>query len=275
MGLTLPINPQGYPGFQTVITLDYMDPPARGLELAQSILSTIYYTWMDLANTPLTRSVDVRQSPFTQFKYRFRPSLNQGTALTPTKIGLTSCWIFHNLLELERWPGHLLAIIHESDHRQRQVVGSVQIDNVARVEEPVSPADGDNNRTGGLSDVPINIAQRWLRCFQGAVHHSIVHWPSSPVTDDPQFSPQPEVARYTWPCYSPLVRDHFELFIYPDANAGQPHQLTWDKLMRFLLTWSIGVAKGSDSGHSTRLVEGGRPIVEASIFLQGVREVSD
>lgn len=40
--------------------------------------------------------------------------------------------------------------------------------------------------------------------------------------------------------------------------------------MRFLLRWSVRVAKGDDAEHSARLTEGGRPIVEVSISLQGI-----
>ncbi|KAI4224977.1 MAG: hypothetical protein LQ349_007139 [Xanthoria aureola] len=277
MHLTLPFDPQGYPGFQPVITFDFRDPPARGLEMAQSILSTIYYTWMDLASRPLTSERAGRQLPFSQFNYHFRPSMNPGTTLTPIKIGVACCWILHNLLDLRRWPGHALAILYEEQRRPRQLIGAVQIDNAPQGVELASAAGSDdNNSTGVLSDVPIRRAQRWLRCLQGAVHHSVVHFPSDAVTDDPYFPPQPTQARYTWPCSDPsMMQDDFELIIYPDANAGQPHQLTWRKFMEILLTWSIGVAKGTDSGHSTRLTQAGRLIVEAKIFLQGVRGGTD
>ena len=258
-----------------MITFNYRDKPTRGLELAQSILTTIYHAWMDIASPPLTKPLIKRQAPFQQFIYHFWPSLVQGTALTPQKIGLLSCWILNSLIEAESWPGHLLAAIYEGPGLQKLLVGSMQIDNLPRIPDPVSLSGGDRKVTGGLPDAPINIQKRWLRCFQGALHHSITRWPSFPVTNDPEFVPQPGVTKIAWPCYSPLVRDRLDLFIYPDANAGQPYQLTWEKFMRFLLDWSIGVAKGTDSGRSSRFVENGKLIVEVSISIQGYGQISN
>lgn len=230
---------------------------------------------MDLASPPLTRPLTKRQAPYSQFIYHIRPSQVRGTVLTPQKIGVTSCWILNNLIEAETWPGHVLAGIYDGVGSLKLLVGSVQIDNSPQVTEPVSLIGGKGKITGGLPDTPNIIQKRWLRCFQGALHHSITRWPSFPLTNDPEFVPQPGGTRYTWPCYSPLVRDRFDLFIYPDANAGQPHQLTWEKLMKFLLTWSIAVAQGTDSGRSSKLVEGGKLIVEVSISLQGYGENID
>ena len=230
---------------------------------------------MDLANPPLARPLTNRQAPFYQFIYHIQPSLTPGTALTPQKIAVTSCWILHILIEAESWPGHVLAGIYDGISQLKLLVGTLQIDNSPQSAGPVPLIAGERKITGGLPDTPNNIQKRWLRCFQGALHHTITRWPSFPVTNDPEFVPQPGGTRYAWPCYSPLVRDRFDLFIYPDAHAGQPHELTWEKLMRFLLTWSIGVAQGTDMGRSSRFVEGGKLIVEVSIFVQGYGENSD
>ncbi|KAL8748332.1 MAG: hypothetical protein Q9184_007386, partial [Pyrenodesmia sp. 2 TL-2023] len=273
--LTLPIRPASFPGFQPVITFSFNRSPEQGLRLAESIAMNIYYAWKDMANLPLTEPISDRQLPFDEFEFLTRPSFMPGTELTPVKIGLASCWIMHDMLQLDRWPGHTLAVIFEGVNQQRREIGFISIENRPLILGP-DPADPVLNSSSSSSSSStqfsppqdIRRVQRWLRCFRTVVQFSIVHSPQDRVTDDPSISPKPEAYKYPFPCGTAGVADRLDLFIYPAANAGSPQQLTWQKLMSFLLHWIIKVARNQEGGKLTRFVEDGVLVAEISVYLQ-------
>ena len=258
----MPIH--GYPAFNPAISFRYSDAPTNGLALAESIAMTVYYAWKDIANLPLTQQLVERQLPFDQFEFRIQPSLNPGTALTPLKIGLASCWIFRGLLEVDRWPGHALAMLYEG--RQDQFIGSINIDHAPFTSKPVPASDGANS-SSGLSYSPLPIQQRWLRCFLTIMQIPIVHSPADFVTDEPKLSAKPNVERYFWSCGMPGLADRVDLLIFPAANAGSPQQLRWRELMRFLLFWIIRVARNEGRSDSADLVEDGVLIATVSFHI--------
>ncbi|KAL8902876.1 MAG: hypothetical protein Q9171_007576 [Xanthocarpia ochracea] len=225
---------------------------------------TVYYAWKDIANLPLTQQLVERQLPFDQFEFRIQPSLNPGTALTPMKIGLASCWIFRGLLEVDRWPGHALAMLYEG--RQEQFIGSINIDHAPFTSKPVPASDGANS-SSGLSYSLIPIQQRWLRCFLRIMQIPIVHSPADFVTDEPELSAKPNVERYYWSCGMPGMTDRVDLLIFPAANAGSPQQLRWREMMRFLLFWIIRVARNQGRSDSADLVEDGVLITTVSFHI--------
>ncbi|KAL8924897.1 MAG: hypothetical protein Q9208_003780 [Pyrenodesmia sp. 3 TL-2023] len=242
-----------------------------GLKLAESIAMNIYYAWKDTANRPLTKPISERQLPFDQFEFLIRPSLKPGTELTPVKIGLASCWIMNSMLQLDRWPGHVLAVIFEGPHQQKQDIGSISIDHRPFILESdsASPvANGSSSSSGFSPPANIRTVQRWLRCFQTALHLPLVHSPQDRVTDDPSYSPKAEAHRYASLCGTAGVADRLDLFIYPAANAGSPQQLTWQKLMTFLLHWIIKVARNRETGTLTKFEEDGVLVAEIAVFLQ-------
>lgn len=265
--LTLPIPPAGYPGFQPVFDFDFKDSPARGLQLVQSIVLSIYNAWKDTANMPLAQPQVTRARPFAQFKFSTWPLLPN--RLTPQKIGLTYCWMLYSILQLDRWPGHARAVISEQrrDEQQKQQIGVIDVDNDLSVREPVSASPGANV-TGELSIPEFQEAQRWARCFLTTLQLPIVHSPAQRVTDDPTFSPRPGVQKHSFPCRTAGVADRLDLFIYPAANAGSPHELTWEGMIRSLITWNTRYAAGQEGGRSTQIVRNGVLIAEISVYLQ-------
>ncbi|KAL8654098.1 MAG: hypothetical protein Q9210_001726 [Variospora velana] len=241
----------------------------------------IYYPWRDLVNQPLTTETVLRPQPFPQFKFTTRPSLKQGTALTPQKVGLAYCWMLFTLLRIDRWPGHVWGVIFEGNNQQRIDVGSVRVDNDPNVAEQATagpgatlpaPADPGADSTGGLS-AWFRFEQRWARCFLTSLQLPIVHYPQHLVTNDPAFAPKPGIQTHRFPCRSPGLADRLDLFIYPAAYAGSPQQLTWDGMMKFLINWNIKVAAGREDGYITKFVVGNVLIAEISVYMQpGVGE---
>ncbi|KAL8801119.1 MAG: hypothetical protein Q9182_004671 [Xanthomendoza sp. 2 TL-2023] len=244
----------------------YADAPQGGFFLATSILMEIYEAWKDTANRPLTKAIMERPNPFDEYEFKIQPSLQPGTGLTPVKYGLAFCWILHQLLALPRWPGHARATILQS----ARLIGAISIDNDPLVLEntPAGSNRTHNSSSTELLTTGIQTQQRWLRCLFKAVVVAIGHSPTDRITDDPSFSPQQDVHRYPFPCGNAGVADRVDLFIYPDANAGSPRELTWRKLMTGLLFWIINVARGRDVGKSTKIIEDRRLIAELSIFIQ-------
>ncbi|KAL8716218.1 MAG: hypothetical protein Q9220_000123 [cf. Caloplaca sp. 1 TL-2023] len=261
----LPIKPGQHLDFRPEIQWRYEDGPRYGFRLATSIFQAIYYAWKDTANQPFTKARVERQVPFDEFEFTIRPSLQPGTTLTPLKTGVVYCWILYELLQLQQWPGHAIANIFQS----RQNIGSITIDYLPLAQEPISTSSSvDNSSSDALTATPFQNQQRWLRCYWKAVQLAIAQLPTDRVTDVPAFAPQTIVRRYSIPCGNPGVTDLLDLFIYPDANAGSPTQLTWQILISTLLNWIINVARSRDNGRSTKVILNTRLVAEVSIFIQ-------
>ncbi|KAI4287631.1 MAG: hypothetical protein L6R35_003107 [Caloplaca aegaea] len=246
----------------------------------------IYYPWRDLVNQPLMTETVLRPQPFFQFKFTTRPSMTQGTALTPQKVGLAYCWMLFTTLQRDSWPGHVRGVIFEGNNQRRIDVGSVRVDNDPNVAEQATagpgatlpatadpnaaepvPADPGADSTGGLS-AWFRFEQRWARCFTTSLQLPIVHYPQHLVMDDPAFAPKPGIQTHRFPCRSSGLADRLDLFIYPAAYAPSPQQLTWDRMMKFLINWNTKVAAGREDGRRTQFVEGNVLIAEISVYLQ-------
>ncbi|KAL8935776.1 MAG: hypothetical protein Q9216_005262 [Gyalolechia sp. 2 TL-2023] len=221
----------------------------------------IYNAWRDTLNQPLAAAQVTRMQPFGQFKFSTYPLLPG--RLTPQKLGLTYCWMLYTLLQLEQWPGHTRAVINE----QRQQIGVIDIDNERRVGKPASASPGVAT-VGDLSNPWSQLAHRWARCLLTVLQLPITHAPQQAVTNDPQFAPKPGIPKYSFPCRTPGLADRLDLFIYPAANAGSPTQLTWEGMIRSLITWTTRVAAGEDGGASTKIVSHNVLIAEISVYHQ-------
>ncbi|KAL8787217.1 MAG: hypothetical protein Q9213_002328 [Squamulea squamosa] len=266
--LTVPIVPSLNPKFHAAVEWGYHDAPPNGIGLATSITQNIYYAWKDIANHPLTNPVWERENPFDQYQFTIRPL---STILTPEKVGLANMWIFHDLLLQNLWPGHILAVIFEREGQTSKQIGTINIDNnplVLGKRDSISAAatNSSANELTALSSLVYQ--QRWLRCFLVAVGISIRYAPVARVTDNPFFPPKPKVQKYPWHCGTAGAADRLDLFVYPDANAGTPTELTWQMLMSELISWIIKVARGQDAGRSMKVIKERRLVAEISVFIQ-------
>ncbi|KAI4124936.1 MAG: hypothetical protein LQ341_007017 [Variospora aurantia] len=251
----------------------------------------IYYAWRDSVNQPLMTETVLRPQPFPQFKFTTRPSMTQGTALTPQKVGLAYCWMLFTMLQRDGWPGHVRGVIFEGNNQRRIDVGSVRVDNDPNVAEQATagpgatlpatadpnaaepvPADPGADSTGGLS-ARFRLEQRWARCFTTSLQLPIVHYPQQLVMNDPAFAPKPGIQTHRFRCRSSGLADRLDLYIYPAAYAPSLQQLTWDRMMKFLIRWINKVAAGREDGRITKFFEGNVLIAEISVYLQpGVGE---
>ncbi|KAI4236341.1 MAG: hypothetical protein L6R40_006180 [Gallowayella cf. fulva] len=259
------MRPADNPSLKPVISFSYQDSPAAGLQLAASIVSSIDHLWRDTSNRPITDPVAERLEPFEQFDFHVSPSMRRGPELTPVKVGLGYCWILNGLTQQQLWPGHIRAILYEGIDQQKKWIGSMNVDHDGEV-AGTDPAGRDTDGNSGLSSP--GTPQRWLKCFQKVMLLSVVHSPLDRVTDTPVLSPKPVAHKYSWPCGSVGVADRVDFFIYPAANAGSPHQLTWEKLMSQLVPWLIRVASDRDRAGLVQFHENGVLLAEMTVFIQ-------
>lgn len=127
--LKWPLKPQAHPEFHPQIFYDFgkLSSP-RGGELIMSISTSLYYSWIDIAGIPITRSFSERKIPFPAFLYTTRPTLLPAAILNPFKVGIAFCWILRDILRYgsPTWPGYIRADISENNRK----VGSVDISNI-------------------------------------------------------------------------------------------------------------------------------------------------
>ncbi|KAL8645416.1 MAG: hypothetical protein Q9226_007313 [Calogaya cf. arnoldii] len=240
--------------------------PRNGMGVAADLVVAIHGIWRSTENEPVVKTFIERMKPFQTWEYRITPRFfpRQPQLLTPQKLGFALFTVFWEITKMDRWPGHITTRIIESNPRPSPYtdqIGTVDITNIPIAEDTVSA----NNLTA-LENV--QWSKRWLNCFQNLQILGLPQRPHDLVTADPQFSPKPEVHKYSFPCGNPGVADRVDLFIYPTANAGGASQLYWGDVLFGLQNWLLKVAQGTDGGSSMQISRSGKLVAEVSIFIQ-------
>ena len=289
----------------------------KGPELIANIATNMYDYWKDTTNLGIRATIETVKPPFINFKWTTTPTLLPGASLTPLQLGIVCCWIMANVLREPTWPGHIHAKIWNSKPRQPYAleVGSLDIENSDRLASasasneaeaalssgsPIStarPTGNVNNRLSGpplptdtvtaskpsgspdvgLSVIPTNIENRWLRCF------AIMYWIAMKESFEANVEDAPWVhisdhgfSRAGGPCgtsagtHMPVVNplDEFRIDFYPTAKADSPHRLTWDKLAKGMVDWITAVAQDRQPHGTVYPIKDGDVLVAAlSIFI--------
>ncbi|KAL8846596.1 MAG: hypothetical protein Q9221_008313 [Calogaya cf. arnoldii] len=261
---TLPIY--RLPNIRFHTSWGYYDMPRNPMFVAADLVVAIHGIWRSTENEPVVNTVIERLKPYQSWECRITPRFfpRQPQLLTPQKIGFAFFTTFWGMTKLDRWPGHITTRIIESNPRPSPYtdqIGTVDINNIPIAQDTVSA----NNLTA-LEDV--QWSKRWLNCFQNLQLLGLPKNPHDLVTADAQFSPKPEVHKYSFPCSNPGVADRLDFFIYPSGNLGGTSQLYWGDVLIRLQDWILKVAQGTDGGSSMQIPKGGKLVAEVSIFIQ-------
>ncbi|KAL8732811.1 MAG: hypothetical protein Q9181_003813 [Wetmoreana brouardii] len=273
--LTLPINIHNQPDFKPTFVFGFYDAP-NGFVLVTSIAFQIYFYWRDTANLRIRNKVNSRTQPFSNFLHIIQPSSDRTAVLTPLKIGLGYCFMLQNVQTQQIWPGHIRESIYDESGtgtgRQRVLLGTINIDN-SPLRGPdtaaaTSPAVTDGPKPDGSADdsnnLPMSVAaeKRWIDCFT-RVLFSFLHYPApGKVTDEPLYAPRSDPITYHYTFHGDA---HFDFTVYPAGNAGGRHALTWDTVVRSMVSL-VTTAARFPFGHTHIEV-----IKDAGVEIAGLR----
>ncbi|KAL8719455.1 MAG: hypothetical protein Q9225_003544 [Loekoesia sp. 1 TL-2023] len=167
------------------------------MELAASLLTSIYQLYQDSQNPTIKQKIKVRSGPFPNFLYTIDPSLLLETRFTPLKMGLVYCHILDGVIKQLRWPRHMLArIIDETEWNfKKKEIGILQIDNsptaegaVAATTPSIVPLPQQNGGANGGLVMPVTREKRWLLRITKPLFSFLQHPDHGSVSDDTHFN---------------------------------------------------------------------------------------
>lgn len=247
-----------------------------------SISTSIYYCWVDTANTPISVEKVTRQIPFPNFVYTITPSFHWPSVFTPFKLGIALCWIMESVLDLPAWPGHIHVDIIENN---RWRIGTLEIKNSPQAAAMSAPQDEDNalakilypnetyraiarpSQSPALA-VSDGFERRWFTCLFKMLLYIFAKSSSGNVTDvlpPPASGPNPRI--YGFECvHAGRNLGKVSLAVYPTAWQSQ-NQATWGSLAKTLLIFGTRVAEDEDGWDTEQLVVTHSGVVTATIRI--------
>ncbi|KAL8699332.1 MAG: hypothetical protein Q9201_006061 [Fulgogasparrea decipioides] len=212
------------------------------------------------AVTPSIRSeISSRPQPFSNFLHIIQPSSDASAVLTPLKVGLGYCFMLQKVQSQQAWPGHIRESIYDDGGagtgRQKVLLATINLDNSPlrgpNTAVTTSPTVTDGPKPDGSAEDSDNLSmsvaeeKRWIYCFT-RVLFSFLHYPApGKVTDEPLYAPQSEPITYH---YTFEGDSHLDFTVYPAGNAEGRHALTWDMVVRSMVSLVTTGAR-SPSGH--------------------------